>query len=218
MSRKKRLSALLAGATGLVGSECLRRLLTEEAYSRILVVTRRDLGRQAAHPKLGQIVTDFDQLDNLGDRLAADHVFCALGTTRRAAGSKERFRRVDLEYPRSLARITRARGASHFSLVSAMGASSASPFFYSRVKGDLEKSLREMDWPSLAIFRPSVIAGEREEWRPGEKAGELLLRIAPARWRSVAAADIAAAMVNVALAHPPGVTVVESAEIPGRAR
>jgi uncharacterized protein YbjT (DUF2867 family) len=75
-----------------------------------------------------------------------------------------------------------------------------------------------MDWPSLAIFRPSVIAGERAEWRPGERAGELLLRSAPARWRSVAAADIAAAMVNVALANLPGVTVVKSGEIRARAR
>ena len=212
------MTALLAGATGLVGSECLQCLLGQGAYSRVLVVTRRELGRAADHPKLSQIVTDFDQLENLGDRLAADHVFCALGTTRRKAGSKERFRRVDLEYPRSLARIARAQGASHFSLVSAMGASLTSPFFYSRLQGELAKSRRDRHWPSLAIFRPSVIAGDRQESRPGERAGELLLRSAPARWRSVAAADIAAAMVNVALANLPGVTVVESAEIPGRAR
>jgi uncharacterized protein YbjT (DUF2867 family) len=217
MSRRKRLTALLAGATGLVGSECLQCLLGQGAYSRVLVVTRRELGRAADHPKLSQIITDFDQLENLGDRLAADHVFCALGTTRRKAGSKERFRRVDLEYPLRLAQIARAGGARHFSLVSAMGASRSSPFFYSRVKGELEKSLRDLDWPSLAIFRPSVIAGDRQESRPGERVGERLLRMAPARWRPVEASDIAAAMVRVALKEPPGLTIIESSDIATRA-
>jgi uncharacterized protein YbjT (DUF2867 family) len=215
--RRPQFTALLAGATGLVGSECLSRLLAEETYTEVLVVTRRDLGPGAADSRIRQIVIDFDRLDELPDALVADQVFCTLGTTMRKAGSRAQFRRVDLEYPLKLAEIALRRGAGHFSLVSAMGASRSSPLFYLRVKGELELALRNLGWPSLAIFRPSVIAGQRKESRPGERAGELLLRMAPARLRPVAAGDIATAMVVTALQSPTGVTIVESDEISRRA-
>ena len=212
------LTALLAGASGLVGGECLQRLVASAAYERVVVVTRRDLGERARHPKVRQVITSFDRLADAGSKLRADHVFCTLGTTIAKAGSKAKFREVDFEYPQLLARLLRGAGATHFSIVSALGASRTSPFFYSRVKGEVEQVLRGMGWPSLAIFRPSVIAGERGESRPLERVSEHLLRFAPATWRPVAATDIAAAMVAVALASPPGVTVVESRDIPSKAR
>jgi uncharacterized protein YbjT (DUF2867 family) len=214
---RQSLTALLAGATGLVGGHCLARLLDEPAYRRVIVITRRDIGPAARNPRVRQVVTEFDRLAEIGPELAADHVFCALGSTMRKAGSKARFRQIDFAYPLALAQVTRAEGARHFSLVSAMGASPRSPFFYSRVKGDLEQALGHMDWPGLAIFRPSVIAGQREEARPGEGVGEFLLRMAPARWKPVAASDIAVAMVNTALSAQPGTTIIESSEIPGLA-
>jgi uncharacterized protein YbjT (DUF2867 family) len=210
---KEGLTALLAGATGLVGGECLRRLLETDAYAQVVVTTRRDLGERARHRKLRQYLVEFERLDALGAKLRADHVFCALGTTIRKAGSRAKFREVDLEYPLRLARLARVQGARHFSIVSALGASVSSPFFYSRVKGEVESELREMGWPSLAIFRPSVIAGDRGESRPLERVSEHLLRLAPATWRPVAAADIAAAMVAVALRCPTGTTIVESRDI-----
>ncbi len=207
------LTAIVAGATGLVGGECLRRLLAEPRYARVIAVARRDLGPELKHRKLRVVVADFDRLDRVQEELRGDHVFCALGTTIRKAGSQARFRVVDHDYPLRLAEFTRSNGAQHFSIVSALGASRGSPFFYSRVKGDVEAALREMGWPSLAIFRPSVIAGERAESRPAERLGERLLRFAPATWRPVAACDIAAAMIGVALRSLPGVTVVESRDI-----
>jgi uncharacterized protein YbjT (DUF2867 family) len=207
------LTAIVAGATGLVGGECLRRLLAERRYARVIAVARRDLGPELKHRKLRVVVADFDRLDRVQEELRGDHVFCALGTTIRKAGSQARFRVVDHDYPLRLAELTRSNGAQHFSIVSALGASRGSPFFYSRVKGDVEAALREMGWPSLAIFRPSVIGGERAESRPAERLGERLLRFAPATWRPVAACDIAAAMIGVALRSPPGVTVVESRHI-----
>jgi uncharacterized protein YbjT (DUF2867 family) len=212
------LTALLAGATGLVGGECLRGLLASERYSAVIVVTRRDMGENARHPKLTQYVTDFAQLGEQRPRLRAQHVFCALGTTMRKAGSRRAFREVDFEYPLRLAQLARMEGAAHFSNVSAVGANARSPFFYSRVKGEVEDALRGMNWPSLAIFRPSLIAGARAETRPLERVSESLLRLAPAAWRPVAAADIAAAMLAVALDSPPSVTIVESRDIAGRAR
>ena len=206
--------AILAGATGLVGGECLKRLLASEHYSQVVVVTRRKLELPGRNPKLRQAVVEFDRLGDVRDRLGGDHVFCALGTTIRKAGSKARFRTVDFEYPLRLAQLTRKQGATHYSIVSALGASRSSPFFYSRVKGEVEQSLQQMGWPSLGIFRPSVIAGERAEPRPLERVSEHLLRFAPATWRPVPAAEIAAAMVNVALRSTLGVTIVESRDIP----
>ena len=211
-------TALVAGATGLVGGECLQRLLAHPAWNRVIVPTRRELGGNVASGKLTQVLTDFGALDARRDELVANHVFCALGTTMRKAGSRAAFRTVDFEYPLRLAQLARAAGASHFSLVSAVGADRRSAFYYSRVKGELEDELRRMDWPSLAMFRPSIIEGERPESRPLERISGRLLRLAPAAWRPVAAADIAAAMIAVALASPPGVTVVESGEIASRAR
>jgi len=213
-----RYTAVLAGASGLVGGECLRALLAEPHYERVLVLTRRDLGMRARDAKVEQLVVDFASLDAVASRLRADHVFCALGTTIRKAGSQQKFREVDQHYPCRLGEILRGNGAQHYSVVSALGAHPAAPFFYSRVKGDMEESLRRMGWPSLAIFRPSVIAGERDESRPLERLSEHLLRFAPATWRPVSAADIAAAMVATALRSPSGVTVVESRNIPAAAR
>jgi uncharacterized protein YbjT (DUF2867 family) len=212
-----RLTAILAGASGLVGGECLRRLLASPHYEQVIVVTRRKLAAAPADRKLRQVVVEFDRLGEVRDRLRGEHVFCALGTTIRKAGSQERFREVDYEYPLHLAQLTRRSGARHFSIVSALGASRASPFFYSRVKGETEAGLRQMGWPSLAILRPSVIAGERAESRPLERLGGRLLRFAPATWRPVPAADIAAAMVATALREQPGVTVIESRDIPASA-
>ena len=209
----RRLTAVLAGATGLVGGECLRQLLASPRYERVVVVTRRQLDPGLRHGKLREVVVNFAQLGDATSRLRGDHVFCALGTTIRKAGSQQRFREVDCEYPLALARLSHGNGARHFSVVSALGASRSSPFFYSRVKGEMEKGLEEMGWPSLAILRPSVIAGERAESRPLERLGEHLLRFAPATWRPVAASVIAAAMIATALREPPGTTVIESRDI-----
>jgi uncharacterized protein YbjT (DUF2867 family) len=210
----KQRTALIAGASGLVGGECLQRLLASAAYSTVTILTRRSLGDAARHPKVREIVVDFDRLDGIKAELRADHVFCALGTTIRKAGSQAKFRQVDFEYPRRLAQLTRAAGARHISLVSALGASSKSGVFYSRVKGELEDALRAMGWPSLCLLRPSVIAGERQESRPLERLGEWLLRFGPSTYRPVAAGRIAAAMIVTALRETAGVTILESREIP----
>jgi len=145
------------------------------------------------HLEIWQLLEAFEQRLRLGAAVRLDH--------------------ADDDVDALLAALARGNGASHFSIVSALGASRASPFFYSRVKGEVEEGLRAMDWPSLAIFRPSVIAGDRGESRPLERVSAHLLRLAPSTWRPVAASDIAAAMVATALRSPPGVTVVESRHI-----
>lgn len=213
-----RLTALIAGATGLVGGECLRLLLASREYERVIVLTRRELGAAGKHRKVQQLVVDFAHLDAEREKLRADHVFCALGTTIAKAGSQAKFREVDYEYPRRLAELTRNNEARHFSLVSSLGANTGAPFFYSRVKGELEEALRHMGWPSLAIFRPSVIKGDRPESRPLERLAQRALGLAPATWRPVAATDIAKAMVRTAGRCPAGVTIIESRNIAAAAR
>ncbi len=208
------LTAVLAGATGLVGGECLRRLLASRRYTRVVAVARRPLEHGGRHRKLGTVIVDFDRLDEVRRRGCAATTSSARSAPRsarparrRASASWTTTTRCDL--PNSPV----GRGRVHFSLVSALGASRTSPFFYSRVKGELEDDLRRMGWPSLAMFRPSVIAGDRGESRPLERLGEQMLRFAPATWRPVAAGDIAAAMIATALGEPPGVTIVESRDI-----
>jgi uncharacterized protein YbjT (DUF2867 family) len=218
MTRRQGATALLAGASGLVGGELLRQLVATEHYTQVTVLVRRKLaGAAALAPKVRQVVVDFTELARAGDALAAQDVYCALGTTIAKAGSQARFREVDFEYPRRLAELALERGAGHFSLVSALGASAGSPFFYSRVKGELETALRRMGWRSLCIVRPSVIAGDRAESRPMERLAASLLSVAPRTWRPVPAAEIAAAMVNTALQAARGVTVIESRDIPAAA-
>ena len=214
----KRHTAILAGATGLVGGECLKQLVASDAYSHVTVVTRRDLGEAAGNAKVRQIVCDFDGLGAVRKQLHADHVFCALGTTIRKAGSQQKFRQVDYEYPLRLAQLTRMNEARYYSIVSALGADRKSRVFYSRVKGEVEAALRAMDWPGLCIVRPSLIAGDRAESRPLERLAGLALRCAPATWRPVAARDIAAAMIHTALRSPAGLTTIESRHIPAAAR
>ncbi len=209
----KQRTALIAGASGLVGGECLRRLLASDAYSTVTVVTRRSLGNAAKHPKVREIVIDFAQLDSVKAKLRADHVFCALGTTIRKAGSQAKFRQVDFEYPRHLAELTLANGAQALFAGERARRQFEVGVFYSRVKGELEDALRAMGWPSLCLLRPSVIAGDRQESRPLERLSEMLLRFGPATYRPVAAGRIAAAMMATAQREPRGVTVIESREI-----
>lgn len=208
-------TAVLAGASGLVGGFLLRRLVNTPAYARILVVTRRDLGTLLRFPRVEQLVVDFRDLSPHAGQLRADAVFCALGTTLRKAKSKERFREVDYEYPLGLARVARDGGARHFSLVSSLGANTRSLFFYSRVKGEIEAALQGVGFPSVAIFRPSVIDGPRAEVRIGERIGRWLGAVAPRSVRSIHADAIAAAMVARALAERPGVEIVLSRDMHG---
>jgi uncharacterized protein YbjT (DUF2867 family) len=208
---------LLAGATGLVGRECLAQLTADSSVSEVLALVRRapDPGT-VHHRKLHFLQVDFEQLGLHARQLAADQVVCALGTTIKRAGSREAFRRVDFDYPLALARLARQQGARHFLLVSALGADASSRVFYSRVKGELEQALSAMDYPSLTIVRPSLLLGQREEFRLGEEAAKLFGWAAPRRYAPVRASDVASVLVEAAREDRPGQRVIESADVPRR--
>jgi uncharacterized protein YbjT (DUF2867 family) len=200
--------ALLLGATGLVGSEILTLLLADDAFSEVVVVARRPTG--VAHPKLREEVFELDSMEQHARVFETEQLFCALGTTIKKAGSQERFREVDHDYPLRAARLGRAGGASHYLLVSSIGADSHSRFFYSRVKGELEDALLGLGYPRLTIARPSLLTGDRKEFRLGERVGGTLGFLMPPAYRPIAASAVARALVAAAKRDGTGVEVLES--------
>jgi uncharacterized protein YbjT (DUF2867 family) len=196
-------SALIAGYTGLVGRHLLAQLLREGRYERVITVGRRL--PEPSHPRLVSIQTELGDLSRHTAALAADDVYCCLGTTMRAAGSRAAFERVDYHMVVDLARVAHAAGARRFFLVSALSASPRSPVFYSRVKGRAEQAVGEVGYNTLHILRPSLLLGERSEHRLGEALAQKLLplldRLLPgplAKYRAVRASEVAAAMLRLA--------------------
>lgn len=210
-------SVLLCGATGLVGTECLELLAADQFFRRVAVLTRRPLPPEiSAHldtSKIEEHVIDFDELAAHDDLLDVDQIICALGTTIKKAGSKERFREVDFGYPLAIARMGVRQGARHFLLVSAVGADAASRIFYNRVKGELEEAVRALPYRSITIVRPSLLLGERTEFRLGEEIAKRLSFLAPSSYKPVAASAVAAVLVQAAKEDRPGRRVIESDRI-----
>ncbi|HCC0173210.1 TPA: NAD(P)H-binding protein [Cronobacter sakazakii] len=203
---------LITGASGLVGSHLLRMLVDEPRVTSIIAPTRRPL-RVPMH----KVENPCDpQLSDVLTQLSAplDIVFCCLGTTRREAGSKEAFILADytLVVDTSLAGLR--LGAKHMLVVSALGANPNSPFFYNRVKGEMETALKAQGWPRLTIARPSLLIGDREKRRAGESFMTPLFRLLPGKWKAIEAHTVAQAMVNAALSPAKeDVTVLDSAQL-----
>lgn len=196
-------TALLAGATGLVGSHVLQLLLADAHWSRVVTVGRRTTSQQ--HHKLEQRVLDLGELETVSDLPHIDDVFCCLGTTIKQAGSQPAFRRVDHAFVMGLAHAGLRAGATQFLLVSAIGADPESRVFYSRVKGETESAIRKLPFQGIQIFRPSLLLGERPEFRLGERIAMLGAPVLPAllfgrlrRYRPIQAATVAGAMVRIA--------------------
>ena len=205
-------TALLAGATGLVGSHILQRLLADSAWTRVVTIGRRLIPQR--HDKLEQRTVDFGALPSLSDLPHVDDVFCCLGTTIKQAGSQTAFRRVDHDYVVALAQAGLRSGTTQFLLVSAIGADPESRVFYSRVKGETEADVRKLRYPATQIFRPSLLLGERAEFRLGERiammAGPLLSWLLFGRlrrYRPMHADVVARAMTRIALEAPRGPNV-----------
>lgn len=196
-------TAILIGATGLVGGHCLKLLLQSPRYDRVIAVSRRPVPLK--HKKLVRVETPLEQLGQALGKVKADDAFCCLGTTIRQAGTKAEFHKVDYGYALEFAHHVLRSGAKHFLLVSALGAHARSPVFYNRVKGLLEQDVAALGFDRVSIFRPSLLVGERVEERPGEAVGlRLSGLIAPflrgplSAMHPVRGADVAAAMVACA--------------------
>lgn len=205
---------ILLGATGLVGSHVLDMAIADERIDEVIAPTRRPIPERAG---LVAPLVDFDSLPEDAPWWRAEAVVCALGTTMRKAGSRKAFCRVDHHYPLQAARIARGHGVPTFVLNSAMGADPHSRYFYNRVKGELERDLRQAGFESLTFVRPGLISGEREEFRLAERVAEVALRAAspvlPRKWRVNPAQHIALAMLEAAVEGRAGERTVESREL-----
>ncbi len=201
--------ALIGGASGLVGRNCLQLLLRDRDCEQVISIGRRKL--DVEHDKLKQEIIDFNQLDLHAKLFEVEKVYCCLGTTIKVAGSKENFRKVDYEYPLKMAELAEEGLASVFSIVTAQGASSSSPFFYNKVKGEVEDALKALQIEKINIIQPSLLIGAREESRIGESMAQGVFKlIAPAfvgpmkKYKGITVQQVARAMVTVANDGPKG--------------
>ncbi|MFS1511007.1 oxidoreductase [Chengkuizengella sp. SCS-71B] len=211
-------SALIAGASGLVGSELLTYLLESNEYHSVTAIVRKSL--HIKHPKLKQVIVDFEQLNKDEQIFKVDDVFCCLGTTIKKAKTQETMTRIDVEYPLQIAKLSNKMGARQFLVISAMQANPSSLTFYSRIKGRLEQELQNIGFETLHIFRPSLLIGDRKEFRFGEKTAEILFNalffifIGPLKkYRAIHATTVAQGMLNAAKSRKKGVFIYLSDEI-----
>jgi uncharacterized protein YbjT (DUF2867 family) len=210
---------ILLGATGLVGQQLLQLLLRSDHYDKVTVFSRKPL---EAHPKLQQIIcSDLSEMNQHAATFeGVEDVFCCLGTTIRVAKTRERFREVDYDYPLLAAQLAKAAGVKRYLLVSAMGANTNSNIFYSQVKGEIETAIQMLQLPSVCIFRPSLLLGNRTEFRFGERLSILLSRPLEFIWRGkllkykpIHASDVAMAMSRVAQMFLPGTHIFENDQL-----
>lgn len=206
--------ALVAGATGLVGSRLVDVLLADADYAEVHLLVRRPFPRKDT--RLREHLVDFAALGHF-PWPAVDDLYSCLGTTIAAAGSQQAFRAVDFDLPLAIARRARASGTAQFLFISAMGADARSSVFYSRLKGEFENAAAALGFGATIAFRPSLLAGKRAEYRFGEKVALAVLEptrwLLPRKYRPVADVAVARAMVAYAKRGLTGFHVVESDEI-----
>lgn len=209
-------SMLLLGATGLVGSHILALAITDDRITRINVLSRSAIAD--VHPKVTSTVMPLSAMENSADAFHVDAVICALGTTMKKAGSQQAFRTVDFEYPVNAAAIAHRCGARHFLLVSAVGADARSKIFYNRVKGETESAISRIPFERMTIVRPSLLLGDRKEFRLGERIGRLFTPFIPAKYKPVHARDVASALIASLFDAGSGIQIIESKDIVSHTR
>ncbi len=208
--------AVVLGGTGLVGHLLVQQLIEHPSYNQITLLLRRK--DPLSHPKLTQHLIDFDRPDAWKELVRGDVLFSALGTTRKVAGSKAAQFKVDHDYQLWAAQAAARNGVSHYVLVSSAGANAASPFFYPRIKGQLEQAVMALAFSSCNILRPSILDGDRQEQRLGEKMALKVMRQAP-KWllpqgaRPTLASSVAQMCITADLAGVRGTRLIEAEEI-----
>jgi len=210
--------AVIAGASGLVGSELLSILLEQTQYHEVLVLVRKELPVQ--HKKLVQLIVDFDNLDQHQQAITGHAIFCCLGSTKSKTPDLSLYRKIDHDYPVKLAGIALKNNVPHFHLVSAIGANSKSSNFYTRMKGETEDDVQAVGIRSLHIYQPSLLTGNRKEHRLTERIATGVMKIIDPlllgglkKYQSIAATTVAKAMFKQSLNQEEGVFIHPSDHI-----
>ena len=209
-------TALIIGATGLVGGKIVNQLKDAKFYSKIVLLVRQK--SEFNHMKFEERIVDFENIE--ASLIKGDDIFCAIGTTKKKAGSKENQYKIDCEYPYKIAQIAKENNAKQFILVSSIGADYNSSNFYLRTKGELEKKISELNFETFIILRPSIILGQRNEFRLGETIGIFFITLfsplffgSLKKYKGVRASAIASRMVIVANQNLKGKHIIESDKI-----
>jgi uncharacterized protein YbjT (DUF2867 family) len=210
--------AIIAGASGLIGSSLLAILLQQPEYDEVLVLVRTLLPDK--HPKLKQQIVDFDALDKYADVINGHALFCCLGSTKKKTPDLAEYRKVDHDYPLHLAQLAKTNGIAQFHLVSSIGANASSSFYYTKIKGEMEDDIKSVGLSSLHIYQPSTLTGKRKELRlleivtvPIIKLLDPLLIGGLKKYRSIPAATVAMAMYKQSLKNETGVFTYPSDKI-----
>jgi uncharacterized protein YbjT (DUF2867 family) len=214
--KKHSMNALILGASGLVGHELLELLIMDPRFEKIDLLSRRELDLREI--TVTNHVVDLDNLTDLPLHHTIDVVFIAFGTTIKKAGTKTKQWEVDVDIPTNVMRMCKTRGIKKCVLISSLGVSKNSPFFYSRMKAQLDENARQMGFETLVIVKPSVLDGPRLERRPGERMALAVGHVFGLTglfntYRPVDAIDVAKAMIQGIIELPSGATEIRSGEI-----
>jgi len=214
-------TAVIAGATGLVGSLLLQKLLKDDAFGKVVALTRKL--SEIPHPKLENVVVDFNDIESIRKSFSqADVIFCCVGTTqKKVKGDHAAYRKVDLDIPAHLGKVGLEKGVRQFIFVSSVGANTSSNNFYLRLKGEVENAVSELGYECLYIIRPSMLVGKRsEDFRLGEFVGQAVMRSASVmffgqmkKYYPVKAEDVAQAMLGAAKEKRKGINIIQYEEM-----
>ena len=208
-------TALVAGASGLIGRKLVQKLIDSDQYRLIYILSRKN--SWLVNEKVREFVIDFEQINQLKFDEPIDDLFCTLGTTIKQAGSRDNFKKVDYEYIIEFAKLGKSIGAAKFLVISAMGANSKSSVFYNQVKGMTEEALKSIGFSRLVILRPSLLLGERPEPRFGEQIASFFMKavnfLIPDKYKAIRAEKVADNMLRMATDLAKGISIVESGEM-----
>jgi uncharacterized protein YbjT (DUF2867 family) len=208
-------TALIIGSTGLIGSHLLELLLASNDYEKVITFVRS--ASEIKHPKITQHIVDFDKIETYKDLVQGDDFFCAIGSTIKTAGSKEAFRKVDFEYPSQFAALAAQNKVKQFLVISSLGADVNSGNFYLKTKGEMEEFLKDSCFESVSVVQPSLLLGDRTEFRMAEKVGGFFMRILSflfigniKKYKPIESTVVAKALLKIAQRNNKGYKIYES--------
>lgn len=211
------MKATIIGATGLIGSQLLEYVLRDKSFSEVVILVRRKF--ENTHPKLKVQQIDFSDLQSFDSSIIPGSIiFCAVGTTKnKVKGDLEKYRSIDYDIAVNAAKFGLEKGCKSFILVSSIGANSKSSNFYTRLKGEIEERISSLQYPSFQVFRPSILLGNRKEFRFGEKIAKYVMSlfsfVMPDKFKPIQSKNVALAMLNASKEKKKGTYVYTYKEI-----